>query len=73
MKRYLFGVMVFLLGMVNMVISFTYTIMNPGIYNNIGGLLGSFLCADTLIPFIIFTAITGLGLYICWYEAYCKK
>lgn len=65
--------MIFCFGAIMMAITFTYTIMNPGIYNDIGGLLGSFLCADTLIPFIVFTIVTAIGLVICWYEAYYRK
>ena len=49
-----------------------YTLMHPCVYNGIGGLMGAFLGADTLVPFIISTVVMCAGLLLCFIEAYRK-
>ncbi|MDD3346742.1 hypothetical protein [Oscillibacter sp.] len=70
MKKFVFGFLVALIGLVFSAFGFIYAIMHPGTYNNIGGLLGSLLCADLLTPFIVSMAVMIAGLAICAYEAY---
>ena len=73
MKRFLFGVILSFLGTVFFAFSFSYAIINPGVYNNIEGLIGSLLVNDLMIPFIISGIILVVGLLICGYEAYFNK
>lgn len=73
MKRLIFGICVFLSGLLFSGFSFIYAIMNAGIYNGIAGLKGSLMINDLLGPFIIALIITIIGLAICGYEAYFRK
>ncbi len=73
LKKFLFGILVSLVGLIFSSFSFMYAIMNPGIYNGTGGLLGSLLCKDLLYPFIISIIVMLIGLLICGYESYRRK
>ncbi|MCC3866242.1 hypothetical protein K0040_18500 [Terrisporobacter petrolearius] len=73
MKRFLFGVIISFLGIVFFAFCFAYAIINPGVYDNIEGLIGSLLVNDLMIPFIISFIILVVGLLICGYEAYFNK
>nr|WP_302599628.1 hypothetical protein [uncultured Cellulosilyticum sp.] len=73
MKKLIFGICVFLGGLLFSGFSFIYAIMNPGYYNGIGGLTGSLMVNDLFAPFIIALIITIVGLAICGYEAYFRK
>lgn len=72
-KKMVCGVLTTVVGLVFSAFCFFYTVMNPCIYNGIGGLMGSFLGADTLIPFIVSTAVMCIGLLLCFAEAFRKK
>ncbi|EOS63601.1 hypothetical protein C816_03375 [Oscillibacter sp. 1-3] len=71
-KKMVFGILVTVAEFVFSAFCFIYTIMNPCIYNGIGGLMGSFLGADTLVPFIVSTVVMCIGLLLCFVEAYRK-
>lgn len=73
MKKIIFGICVFLSGLLFLGFSFIYAIMNPGTYNGIDGLKGSLMVNDLLGPFITALIITVVGLAICGYEAYFRK
>lgn len=73
MKKFVFGILVLVIGLIFSAFSFMYAVMNPGIYNDTEGLRGSLLCADLMAPFRISTIVMLIGLYICGYEAYRKK
>lgn len=73
MKKLLFGIMVAIIGLVFSSFCFMYAAINPWNYDGITGLLGSFLGTSMLIPFIISIGVMGIGLFICWYEAYYRK
>ena len=72
-KKMVCGVLVTVVGLVFSAFCFFYTVMNPCNYNGTGGLMGAFLGADTLIPFIISTAVMCAGLLLCFIEAYRKQ
>lgn len=69
MKKFLLGTMVFFAGFCFLFFIFVYSIINPGIYNYIGGLLGSLLHNGLLSVFLVSLAITAIGLVICAKEA----
>ncbi|WP_295744564.1 hypothetical protein [uncultured Oscillibacter sp.] len=71
-KKMVCGVLLTVVGLIYSAFCFFYTLMNPCIYNGIGGLMGSFLGADTLLPFMISTAVMCIGLLLCFLEAYQK-
>lgn len=73
LKKFLFGILVSLVGLIFSSFSFMYAIMNPGIYNGTDGLLGSLICTDLLYPFIISIIVMLIGLFICGYESYRRK
>ena len=71
-KKMICGILLTVLGLIYSVICFVYTLMHPCVYNGIGGLMGAFLGADTLVPFIISTIVMCAGLLLCFIEAYRK-
>lgn len=73
MKKFLFGMLISTIGLLFTTICFVYSVIKPGIYNEIGGLLGSLLVNHMLMPFIISLIILLIGLIICGYEAYFNK
>ncbi len=73
MKKFLFGSLITLVGLVYSTFCFIYAVINPWDYNGITGLMGSFLGTHTLKPFIISMCFLIIGLIICGYEAYRKK
>lgn len=73
MKKFIFGLTVFILGAVVSVFNYIDAVLNPCIYNGIGGLQGAFLNRGTLGLTIVFTIIMLIGLGICGFEAYRKK
>lgn len=73
MKRFIFGVILVVIGFTISAFCFVYAVMNPWIYNGISGLMGSFLGTHTGIPFVISTIILVIGLFICFYEAYISE
>lgn len=71
MRKMVFGILLTLVGLVFSAASFLYAAMNPWEWNEIDGLLGSFLGTHMLIPFLLGMAVMILGLAICFREAYC--
>lgn len=72
-NKMLFGVLTTMIGLVVSAFSFIYAALNPWIWNDIDGLLGSLLGTHMLIPFIIGTIAMIAGLVICFKEAYRKE
>lgn len=67
------GFLITLIGLVFSAGSFFYAVANPITYNFIGGILGSLLGRDVLIPFTVGSIIMIFGLVICFKEVYGKK
>lgn len=73
MKKFVFGIMLTVIGLLFFAFSFFYAIMNPGTYNGIEGLRGSLLCANLTGAFMISLGVLIAGIIICAYEAYRRK
>ena len=73
MKKFVFGILIIVIGLIFSAFIFMYAIMNPGRYNGISGLYGSLLCADLVASFIILLIVLIVGIAICGVEAYRKK
>ena len=73
MKKFLFGLIVFLLGAVVSVFNYMDAVLNPCYFNGIEGLEGAFLGRGTLGITIAFVIVMLIGLGICGFEAYKKK
>jgi len=73
MKKFILGLIVFLLGAVISVFNYIDAVLNPYSYNGIEGLYAAFLGRGTLPMTIIFVIIMLVGLGVCWFEAYKKK
>lgn len=71
-KKFLFGIVLVVIGLIFSHTCFYYTINHPYIVNGVDGLMVSFIANNLLIPFIIFSIICLCGIIICWYEAYRK-
>ena len=69
-RKMIAGIILTLVGLVFSVFSYGYTVMNPYVYNGTSGLMAGFLGNDTLIPFVLSTAVMAAGLLICLWEAY---
>ena len=72
-KKMICGVMLTVIGFVFSVICFANTLLHPGVYNDIDGLLGSMLVRDTLVPSIVSLAVMVSGLTICFRQAFQKE
>lgn len=73
MKRFIFGLIIFLLGSVVSVFNYIDAVLNPCNYNGVGGLEGAFLGRGTLLITIFSVIVLLIGLGICGFEAYKKK
>lgn len=73
MKKFIFGLIIFLLGAAASMFNYIDAVLNPCVYNGIGGLQGAFLGRGTLGITIVFIIIMLIGLGICGFEAYRKK
>lgn len=73
MKKFIFGMMLVVIGFIISAFCFIYAVMNPWDYNGITGLRGAFLGTHTGTPFIISMITMIIGLSICFYEAYISK
>lgn len=73
MKRFFFGLIIFLLGAIVSVFNYIDAVLNPCTYNGIGGLEGAFLGRGTLGITIFSVIVLLVGLCICGFEAYKKK
>lgn len=73
MKRFSFGVLIAIIGLMFSLSFVFYAAVNPGFYNEIGGILGSVLYANLLVPLILSLLVMLAGVFLCWHEAYQKK
>ena len=73
MKKFIFGLLIFILGAVVSVFSYIDAVLNPCTFNGIGGLKGAFLNRGTLTITIISIIIMLIGLGICGFEAYTRN
>lgn len=73
MKKFVFGLIIFLLGAVVSVFNYIDAVLNPCSYNGIDGLQGALLGRGTLNFTIFFVIVMLIGLSICGFEAYKKK
>ena len=73
MKKFVFGGMLAVIGLVFAAICFVHALCNPCNYNGIDGLMGAFLGANTLIPFVLSLLVMTAGAAICGCEAYRRK
>lgn len=73
MKRFIFGLIVFILGAVVSVFNYIDAVLNPCIYNGIGGLQGAFLYRGTLGMTTVSIIVMLGGLSIYGFEAYRKR
>ena len=71
-KKMICGVLLTVVGLVYSAFCFIEAVLHPGTYNGIGGLRGALLCSDTLLPFVLSTAVMWIGLLLCFIEAYRK-
>ena len=72
MKKFIFGIMLTIIGFTFSAFCFVYAVMNPCIHNGNQGLYYGFLTTYTLKPFIISFITMIIGLLICGYEAFNK-
>lgn len=72
-KKMLFGILLTAIGLIFSVICFINALLHPWNYNGIGGLYGSFLGTQTLVPFVVALLVMCIGLVICYVEAYRKN
>ncbi len=73
MKKMVFSVLLTLIGLVFSVICLLDAIVNPCIYNGVGGLLGGLLGEKILLPFILSVVVMCAGLALCGWEAFRKE
>lgn len=73
MKRFIFGIILIIIGLLYSLICFVYAILNPWISNDKTGLIVSLNQNHVLIPFLISVIILCLGILVCGYEAYKNK
>lgn len=73
MKRFLFGVLLTVIGFTTFLVCLLHALKNPWDYNGITGLPGALLGTGLLWPFILSLAVFAVGLVISWYEAYRRK
>ena len=72
MKKFIFGIILSVIGFIYSFACFVYAVLNPCTVNGQSGLLVSFNKNDVLIPFLI-ALILSIGVLICGYEAYGKQ
>jgi hypothetical protein len=73
MKRFIFGMMLVIMGFITSAFCFVYAVMHPWDYNGITGLRGAFLGTYTGTPFIISMIVLVIGLIICFYESFIRE
>ena len=73
MKKFLFGIILSVIGFVYSFTCFLYATLNPCIVNNQSGLIISFRANNVLIPFLISMMLLIIGVLICGYEAYRQQ
>jgi hypothetical protein len=73
MKRMIFGIVLFVSGLVGAITLTVAAIFAPAFCDNATGVLGSMLCFGTRLPFILLCVLGIIGLVICVYEAYFRK
>ncbi|MGL4799975.1 MAG: hypothetical protein ACRCWY_11360 [Cellulosilyticaceae bacterium] len=70
MKRMYLGSLLFGGGLIGTLVFLVLTALYPGSSDHIDGVLGSLMCMDLVLPFLIFIGMCLLGLIICIIEAY---
>lgn len=73
MKKFVFGIILSVIGFIYSFACFVYTVLNPCIVNGQSGLIISFRENDVWIPFLISILILVIGILILGYEAYRQK
>ena len=73
MQKFIFGLIIFLLGAVVSVFNYIDAVLHPCSYNGIEGLKGAFLGRGTLGITIFSVIVLLLGLAICGIEVFKKK
>lgn len=73
MKRFIFGVMLVVIGFIFSAFCFIYAVMNPFQIDGVTGLRCAFRGTYTETPFVISMITMLIGLFICFYEAYISK
>lgn len=73
MKKFIFGLIIFLLGAAVSMFNYIDAVLNPCYYNGIRGLQGAFLGRETLGMTIVSVIVMLISLGICGFEAYKKK
>ena len=73
MKRFLFGLLLSVIGLCYSLFCFIRAVQEPWHYRGIDGILGSLMGNELLAPSLVFTLVMLLGLAICCAEAYRRK
>ena len=73
MKRFLFGLLLSLIGLSYSLFCFIWSVKEPWYYQGIDGLIGSLLGNELIVPFTVFSLLMLLGISICCVEAYRRK
>lgn len=73
MKRFIFGMMLVVMGFISSAFCFIYAVMNPWEGYGITGLREAFHVTHTWTPFVISMIVLVIGLIICFYESYISK
>ena len=73
MKRFLFGLLLSLVGLSSSLFCFIWAVPEPWHYRGIDGIIGSLLGNELFAPFLVFSLLMLLGMSICCAEAYRRK
>lgn len=73
LKKMIFGMMLFIGGLIGVISLTIVAAFNPWDYNGITGLRGSLLGTGTMSSFIFFCIMELIGTIICGYQAYIEK
>ena len=73
MKRFLFGLLLSLIGHSYSLFCFIWAVKEPWIHRGFDGIIGSMLGHEVLAHFLLFTLLMLFGLTICLVEAYRRK
>ena len=73
MKRFLFGIVLTVVGLAYSLFCFIWAVREPWYYKGVSGVFGSLLGNELMTPFLFFSLLLFLGLVICCAEAYRRK
>lgn len=73
MKRFLFGLLLSIIGLFYSLFCFIWSVKEPWHYRGVDGILGALLGNNLLTPYVVFSLLMLLGLTICCVEAYRRK